>query len=238
MRRALALVVLAACAVAASGCSGPDAQEAEQLLAQADAAFADVRSATFTLRFTASGGPQEVSMTVAGGGYAKGKHAGDGYALITAENIGFDDLVFVQRDGRVTVSIDGQRLPSVPAPKSERSPIEALHIARYVKDVRVEHGKLIDGEAMTKLSGVIDTASLVEQSLSAFGEVSSLTGGGFDFSDALGDTRVVLYISDVTHLPMRGLVDIPIDADGERFELHLDFAYTSINERVVFPGLR
>jgi hypothetical protein len=138
-------------------------------------------------------------MRVAGGGYAKGKHAGDG----------------------------------LQAPKSDSSTIEALDIVRYGKDVRVEHGKLIDGEAMTKLSGVTDTASLVEQSLSAFGEVSSLTGGGFDFSD---DTRAVLYISDVTHLPMRGLVDIPIDA-GERFALHLD-AYTSIDERVVFPGPR
>jgi hypothetical protein len=84
---------------------------------------------------------------------------------------------------------------------------------------------------------VIDTASLVEKSLSAFGELSSLTDGAFDFSDALGDTHVVLYISDATHLPMRGLVDIPIHAGGEKFELHMDFAYTSINEPVVFPGL-
>lgn len=238
MRRVLALVVLAACAAVAVGCSGRDAQEAQQLLAQSDAAFAHVRSATFTLRFSASSGSQEFSMTMAGGGYAKGKHAGDSYALLTAENVGFDELVFVQRDGRITASIDGQRLPSMPAPRSDTSAIEALDIAQYVKDVRVEHGKLIDGQPMTKLSGVIDTTSLVDESLSALGGFSSLTDGALDFSDALGDTHVVLYISDVTHVPMRGLVDIPIDADGEKFELHLDFAYTSINEPVVFPGLR
>ena len=57
-------------------------------------------------------------------------------------------------------------------------------------------------------------------------------------SEAFGDTNVVLYVSDVTHLPMRGLVDIPIEAAGEKAELHMDFAYTSINKPVVFPALR
>jgi hypothetical protein len=237
MRHVLALVVFAACAMVVAGCSGRDAQEAQQLLAQSDAAFADVRSATFTLRISASHGSQEFSMTMAGGGYAKGKHAGDSYGLVTAENAGFGEIVFVSRDGRLTFSVDGQRLPSMAAPNTDASAIDALDIGRYVKAVRVEHGKLIEGEPMTKLSGMIDTASLVEESLSAFGELSSLTDGALDFSDALGDTHVVLYISDVTHLPMRGLVDIPIEAAGEKLEVHMDFAYTSINEPVVFPGL-
>jgi hypothetical protein len=223
--------------VVVTACSGRDAAEARQLLAQSDAAFADVRSATFTLRFSASSGSEEFSMTLAGGGYAKGKHAGDSYALVTAEDVGFDELVFVQRDGRITISVDGERLPSMPAPDTDLSAIQALDIGQYVTDVSVEHGKLIDGEPMTKLSGVIDTASLVDESLSAFDEFSSLTEGALDFSEALGDAHVVLYISDVTHLPMRGLVDIPIDAGGQKFELHMGFAYTSINEPVVFPGL-
>jgi hypothetical protein len=171
-----------------------------------------------------------------GGGYLKGKRAGDVYALLTADNIGFRDLVFVQRGGQLTASIDGRRLPPMPAPDTG-NPIETLDLGRYVKDVRVEHGKLIGGEPMTKLSGVLDTAVLVAESLSSFGGMAELSGGDFDLSEALGDVHVVLYVSDVTHLPMRGLIDLPVNAAGEEFELHVDFAYTSINKRVVFPGL-
>jgi hypothetical protein len=237
MRRPFALAVLTVCALVVAGCSGQDAEEAQQLLAQADSAFAGVRSATFTLSFATSGAPQEFSMKMTGGGYVKGKRAGDVYAIITAENVGFRDLVLVQRDGRLTASIDGQRQPTLPAPATAGNPIKVLDIGRYVKDVSVEHGKLIDGEPMTKLAGVIDTADLVRESLSAIGEVTTLGGSDFDLADALGDTRVVLYIADATHLPMRGLVDMPVKAGEEEFELHLDFAYTSINKRVAFPGL-
>ena len=57
--------------------------------------------------------------------------------------------------------------------------IDPLDIGRFVKAVRVEHGKLIDGQPMTKLSCVIDTASLVDESFSGFGELSFFTGGAF-----------------------------------------------------------
>jgi hypothetical protein len=237
MRRVLALLALTACAAVAAGCSGRDAQEAQLLMAQADAAFATVRSATFTARFSTSGAPQELAMTMVGGGYVKGKHAGDAYAVMTAEDLGFHQLVFVQRGGQISSSIDGQRLPSMPAPETAANPVGALDLARYVKDIEVEHGKLIDGEPMTKVTGVIDTAGLVRESLSAIGGVAALGDSDLDLDKTLGDTRVVLYLSDVTHLPMRGLVDMHLDAAGEEFELHIDFAYTSINERVDFPGL-
>jgi hypothetical protein len=100
-----------------------------------------------------------------------------------------------------------------------------------VKDVEVEHAKLIDGQPMVKISGVIDTA--VRQG--ALADVTGAEGSGIDLSKALGDTRVVLYISESRHLPMRGLVDVPIEVAGEKIELHLDFAYTSYDTRIDFP---
>ena len=234
MRRVFALLILAAFTVVAAGCTGKDAQEAEALLAQSDAALAKVRSATFTLRLSTSGAPQNFSATMSGGGYLKGRRGGDFYVLVTAEDLGFRDLVLMQRDGRLTASVDGQRF-TIGAPQAQGNLLETLDFGEYVKDVRVEHGKLIDGEPMTKLKGVIDTAALVEGSLSALGGVGSL-GEDFDFSDVLGDTNVVLYVSDVTHLPMRGLLDMHVNAPGEEFDFHVDFAYTSINEPVPFPA--
>jgi hypothetical protein len=237
MRRAIALLLLVAAAASAAGCSGADAQEAQALLAQSDAAWADVTSATFSMHLWTSGAPQDFSVTLSGGGYAKGKQAGDFYVLATADNVGFGDFTLVNRKGRLSMSVDGQRSSTVAPPSPATNPIRVVDFSKYVKGVRVEHGKELDGQAMTKLSGVIDTGGVVDETLSSLGEVSQLGGGGVDLSKVLGDTHVVLYISDVSHLPMRGLVDIPANMAGTKVTLHMDFAYTSVNEPVAFPGL-
>jgi hypothetical protein len=130
------------------------------------------------------------------------------------------------------MTLDGSQIGNVPAPPQgdDQNPLKVAEYARYVKEVKVEHGKLIDGESMAKISGVIDMAGLTE------GLLSNVTGGGgLDLSDTLGDTRVVLYISETTHLPLRGLIDVPLEVLGQKLELHLDYAYTAYNEPVEFP---
>ncbi|HEY3069505.1 MAG TPA: hypothetical protein VGJ34_04245, partial [Gaiellaceae bacterium] len=114
MRRILAFLLLTAVAAVAPGCSGADAEEAQALLVQSNAAFAEVRSATFTARMSLTGGPQELSMTMSGGGYAHGKRAGDFYLLATSDSLGFGDLVLVSRSGRVSMSVDGHPVGEVP----------------------------------------------------------------------------------------------------------------------------
>jgi hypothetical protein len=233
MRRLLALFLLTATAAVAAGCSGADAKEAQALLVQSNAAFAEVRSATFTARMSLTGGPQELSMTMSGGGYAHGRRAGDFYVLATSDSLGFRDLVLVNRSGRVSMSVDGHSIGEVPLPNTTaNNPLRLVDFSQYVKDVEVEHGKLIDGEPMTKLTGVIDTAGVAKGPL---GDVTGAGGNGLDLSKSLGDTRVVLYLSEATHLPMRGLVDVPIDVAGQKIAMHLDFAYTSYDQKVEFP---
>jgi hypothetical protein len=237
MQRLLALLlVTATAAVAAAGCAGADAQEAQELLVQSNAAFAQVRSATFAARLSLTGGPAEMAMTMSGGGYAHGKRAGDFYVLASSDNLGFRDLVLVSRSGRVAMSIDGNRVGEVPLPDpTADNPLQLVDLSQYVKDVHVEHGKMIDGESMTKVTGVIDTAGLAKGALA---DLTGAGGDGLDLSKSLGDTRVVIYLSEATHLPMRGLVDVPMEVAGQKIAMHLDFAYTSYNERVEFPGLR
>jgi hypothetical protein len=235
MRRLLALLLLTATAAVAAGCSGADAEEAQALLVQSNAAFAKVRSATFAARMSLTGGPQELSMTMSGGGYAHGRKAGDFYVLATSDNLGFRDLILVNRSGRVSMSVDGHRVGDVPLPNTTaENPIRLVDLSQYVRDVDVEHGKLIDGELMTKLTGVIDTAALANGALAATGAGAD----GLDLSKSLGDTRVVLYLSEATHLPMRGLVDVPMEVAGEKIAMHLDFAYTSYDQKVEFPRVR
>src|SRR6266511_3738860 len=236
MRRILAFLLLTAVAAVAPGCSGADAEEAQALLVQSNAAFAEVRSATFTARMSLTGGPRELSMTMSGGGYAHGKRAGDFYVLATSDSRGFGDLVLVSRSGRVSMSVDGHPVGEIPLPNTTaENPIQLVDFSQYVKDVNVEHGKLIDGEPMTKLTGVIDTAGLAKGALA---DVTGAGGDGLDLSKSLGDTRIVIYLSEATHLPMRGLVDVPMDVAGDRIVMHLDFAYTSYDQKVEFPSVR
>jgi hypothetical protein len=228
MRRVLVLLCLSALA---SGCSGADATEAQALLAQSDASFAQVRSATFTAHLTMTGGPQELAMTMTGGGYVRGKRAGDFYLIATAENLPFGELAVTSKSGRVSMTLDGSPIASVPAPPAQdQNPLAVAEFSQYVKDVNVEHGKLIGGQPMAKISGTLDTAGLAKGLL---GDVAG--GSGLDLSDSLDDTRVVLYLSETTQLPLRCLIDMGLDVAGQKVEMHLDFAYTSYNERVEFP---
>jgi hypothetical protein len=175
-------------------------------------------------------------MTMSGGGYAHGKRAGDFYVLATSDSLGFGDLVLVSRSGRVSMSVDGHPVGEVPLPNTAaENPIQLVDFSQYVKDVNVEHGKLIDGEPMTKLTGVIDTAGLAKGALA---DVTGAGGDGLDLSKSLGDTRIVIYLSEATHLPMRGLVDVPMEVAGDKIVMHLDFAYTSYDRKVEFPSVR
>jgi hypothetical protein len=230
MRRVLALFCLSALAAVATGCSGADATEAQALLAQSDAAFAQVKSAAFTAHMTMTGAGQELDMTMTGGGYVRGKRAGDFYMVATAENLPFGELAITRRDGRVSMKLDGSPIANAPLPAGDQNPLEVAEFAQYVKDVTVDHGKLIDGQSMAKISGTIDTAGLADGLLGDLGD-----GSGLDFSDSLDDTHVVLYISEATHLPMRGLIDMAIEVAGEKVEMHFDFAYTSYDKHVEFP---
>jgi hypothetical protein len=232
MRHGLAILLVTAVAAVTTGCSGADAQEAQLLLEQSNVAFSQVRSATFTVRLTMTGGPQEFDMTMTGGGYAKGRHAGEFYIVATSDTLPFRELTAVSRSGRVWMTVDGTSLGNVPVPQESANPIQLVDIEQYVKDVTVEHGTLIDGESMAKISGVIDTAGLADGALA---DVTGAGGSGIDLSKALGDTRIVLYVSESTHLPVRGLVDVPIEVAGEKIEMHLDFAYTSYDTRIDFP---
>jgi hypothetical protein len=234
MPHVLALLLATAATIVASGCTGRDAQEAQKLIAESQAAFAGAGSATFTARLTMTGGPEELTLSMSGGGYARGKRAGDIYMVATAENLPFNELALIRRSGRVVVRLDGRSLGDVPlGDEGGENPLEVVDFADYVKDVRVEHGKEIDGEAMVKLSGVIDTAAVTH------GALGGLAGAGdFDLSQALGETHVVLYLSEASHLPLRGVIDVPMNFAGQKTEMHLDFAYTSYNKKVAFPVLR
>ena len=236
MRRiALALTaVLAACALA--GCSGADAQRAQELLRQSNQAVLEVKSFRFAGRLWMKGpdGVGEISLAMRGAATQKG--AGASYLSMRAQGVpGFPETTVVVRGRRAWLGMSGV-WTSLPAPPAQTSAAAQFDFTPYVEDVQVETGPLLDGEPTVKIVGVLDTAAFAQSMLGQFGGLTESDSALLpDLSDVLEDTRVVLYLSEATHLPLRGLMDMATEAEGERLEMHMDFSMNGYDEPVRIP---
>jgi hypothetical protein len=239
MRRLLAFVLLSSAAAVASGCSGVDAQKAQTILNQSTTAMADVESVSFSMRMWTEGAPGGADFTVLmhGGGYEKGKHAGEAYMTMTSDDVpGPGSMTVVIRRNVLYVKAGGtwSRVPA-PAGQTGADPMAGFDLTRYVTDVRVEEGVVLEGEPMDRITGVIDTSSAIDGLLGTLGGTG--VGGLGAASDVLGDIRAVLYVSETTHLPMRTLVDMPMRIAGAKIVMHMDIAITGVNKPVDIPSV-
>jgi len=238
MRRLLAFVLLASAAAVASGCSGVDAQKAQTVLDQSTA-MADVDSISFSMRMWTEGAPggADFNVLMHGGGYEQGKRAGEAYVTMTADDVpGLGSMTVVIRRDVVYVKAGG-RWAQVPAPAGQTGadPMAGFDLTRYVTDVRVEEGVIVEGEPMDRITGVIDTSVAIDGLLGTLGGTGA--GGLGAASDVLGDIRAVLYVSEATHLPMRTLVDMPMSIAGEKIVMHMDIVITGVNKPVDIPSV-
>ncbi len=231
MRKA-ALLVLLVLAVLPLGCAGAEGRQAQELLAQSDRALAEVESFRFAGRLWLETPVGDFTFLMRGGGsQAKG---GSSFVTMQAPEVPqFAEVSVVIRGEKAWVKAGRgwQRLPVPPGPATG---VEQLDFTPYVKDVHVEDGAMAGGEPAVKVTGVFDTAGLFQGML---GQLAPASGGALpDFSSSLGDTRVVIYLSEASHLPVRTLVDLTVEAAGEKATMHLDFALTNVNEPVSIPG--
>ncbi|MHB8642028.1 MAG: hypothetical protein ACYDA3_03970 [Gaiellaceae bacterium] len=102
-----------------------------------------------------------------------------------------------------------------------------------MKDVRVDGGQVLNGQPVTKITGVLDTAALV-QGLASLGGASSVVGLP-SLDGHVGDTRVVVYVDDQTHLLVAALADCSLHGSGTAVSMHLDVAVTGVNQPVALP---
>jgi hypothetical protein len=200
--------------------------------------MADVKSVSFAMRMWTSGGPAGADFTVLmyGGGYQKGKRAGDSFATLNASDVpGLGAMTIVIRDNVLYVKAGGSwsRVPA-PANQAAVDPLAGFDITRYVTDVRVEEGVTVGGEPTDRITGVIDTSAALNGILGTLGSTAASDLG--NASDILGDIRAVLYVSQTTHLPMRTLVDMPMKIAGQTIVMHIDLVITGVNEPVAIPS--
>jgi len=231
MRRAtLALALFLA--VTSAGCAGADGQKAQELLAQSDAALAQVESFRFAGRMWMETPVGDFTFVLRGGGNTK--DGGSSFMTVQSPDVPeFPEVSVVMRgtDGWMKAGGGWQQIP---LPPNQPTGIEQFDLTPYVKDVEVDETATVSGEPAVKITGVFDTSGLVQGML---GQLGSATGGSLpDLSESFGDSRVVIYISEVSHLPLRTLLDLTIDAAGEKAAMHFDFAITDVNEPVRLPG--
>jgi hypothetical protein len=130
------------------------------------------------------------------------------------------------------MEMDGKRtdFPASAGATMQSSTIGAFDVTRYVKDVKVQGGQLLEGKPVTKIVGILDTSALL-QGMTKLGNVAGSAGlpvlGG-----KVGDTRVVIYIDDTTHLMVAALADFTMNSDSGNVKLHLDFAISGVNRPV------
>jgi hypothetical protein len=82
-----------------------------------------------------------------------------------------------------------------------------------------------------KITGVLDLNSLAQGFMAG-------VPGGLSVDASFGETRVVVYLSEATRLPLRMLMDQSFEVEGDTLELHFDLALTDVNVPVKIPRPR
>lgn len=234
MRRVALALVLVLAALLPLGCAGSEGQRAQELLAQSDQALAGVKSFRLAGRMWMETPVGDFTFVLRGGGNSR--NGGTSFVTMSAEDVpGFPGVTVVTRGQAAWVNVGGGWQRSE-LPAGTATGVEQFDFTPYVKDVQVESGPVLEGEPSVKIVGVLDTTAFAQGMLAQLG---SLPGGDSallpDLSDVLEDTRIALYLSETTHLPLRGLLDMALEAEGERFEIHMDFSMRGYDRPVRIP---
>jgi hypothetical protein len=231
VRRVVLVVFLLLAALAPLGCAGADGQRAQELLEESDRALAQVETFRISGRMTMATPVGDFLLVMYGGGDAQ--PGGAFFITMKAPDLPeFPETTVVVRGDEAWMKLDGAWQP-FPVPPTEATGIEQFDVTQYVKDVELDDDAEVNGEPAVKITGVIDTAGLFDRLLRQFGTV-----GGEpipDLSEVLGDSRAVIYLSQESHLPLRMLLDMTMEVEGQDLEMHLDYAITNVDEPVEVP---
>jgi outer membrane lipoprotein-sorting protein len=244
-RRLVPALSLVAAVLVVSACNGADAKRAKELLAQATAAQAKVVSASYDVRVVVSAGSQRYTMLMHGGGYFKGPRAGDQFMSMRGEGLLVPmSFQLVSRGGRAAVTSNG-RTQSFPMPAggvgSQTSNWTAIvgDLAKYVKEVDVQESSVVSGTRGSTVTGVIDTEGLVKAAagMSIFSQAAGAGSPAFDeMTKTLGDTRVVLFVSERTHLIRTATITLELKGAGQGAKVQVFYGLRGVNRPVSIPA--
>ena len=233
------LVTTLAAAALLAGCSTEEGMRAQDLLQRAEAAQAQLDSATFDGSVAVTADGQSFRMLFEG----MTSKDGEWFSLRTQGAPDGDmRMQVLVRGDRAWVDMDGRWQPTpVPGAADSGGTLSAAafqQLARHVEDVRVTEHQLIGGKPVTTIAGEIDTEGMLEAllDLGSFAEGFSL-----DFSELgidIGDIQAVLTIDERTQLLDSAFVALAMSAEGTSIELELRYRLASVNQPVDLPQPR
>ena len=224
MRKALLVLALVASVVSA-GCAGPEGRQAQQLLDEAEQAFAELDTYRLggTMRMTTPVGAVAVKMNV-----AVDQKAGAMLMTMSSDDLPGAAMTMVARPEGFWLKTEGGWQP-LPMPAGTTTGADQFDILPLVKDVDVDEGQTVGGQAAVKITGVLDAGSFQA------GFMAGLPADvGVDAS--FDDTRVVVYLSESSKLPLRMLIDQSMQVEGEELTLSMDLALVHAGEPVEIPS--
>jgi outer membrane lipoprotein-sorting protein len=234
-------LALATTAIVVSACSGADGKRAQELLTQANAAQANVRSASYDVRVVVSAGSMRYSMLMNGGGYFKGARAGDQFLTMRGEGLPVAmNFQLVARDGRAVATMNG-RSQSFPMPaetaRSQDWTAIVGDLTKHVKSVDVRENTVVARKKGTTVVGVLDTAGLA-RAAAGMSVLSQSTGAGAldEMTKHVGDMRIVLFISDRTRLVQSAAITMELKGSGQKAKLEMFYSLRGVNRPVAFPS--
>jgi hypothetical protein len=114
-------------------------------------------------------------------------------------------------------------------------------LSRYVKDVNVQEGQIVNGESVATIAGVIDAKGLLEAvaCLEQFSEVVGQSAPDLpEAAEHISDITAVLAVSERTHLLRTAVIDLSIEnEDGEEIAVQVVYRLRNVNKPVRLPTL-
>ena len=233
MRRFSFLLALVALPLVLAACTGADAKQAEDLLAQSQVAAKSVRSEAFSMRMSMDSSANSVVVDVIGGMVLKGTGAGDYYATVNSEagSASPFDLVMVKRGSNMQLRFNGTTR-TVPLPTSVKPAAAAGFdlnaLTPYVKDVSVSKID-VNGRTEDDVTGTIDGNALLKSLPGVSTGLLSKVGG------SMSDIKVSLFIPRDSHLVETALIDMTMHVANQSLHMNLSYAVTSVNQPLTFP---
>lgn len=234
MRRFLILLALAVSPLTLAACTGADAKQAQDLLAQSREAAKSVRSESFTMKVHMDAAGQSADVAAQGGMVLKGDGAGNFYVTMASNTPGLGapmNVVMVKKGPSVTMTTNGvTRTAPMPAgmKASVASGFDLNAITPYVKDVTVSKVD-VNGRTEDEVVGTIDGDALL----------SNMPGVGKGmlsaFGASLGDIKVSLFIPRDSHLVETALLDMTMHVAKQTMHMSMSYAVTGVNQPLTFP---
>jgi hypothetical protein len=148
------------------------------------------------------------------------------------------NMQMVLRGPQMRMSVNGQTF-STPVPASARKQYDwsssMMELARYVKDVHVREGRVVNGERGSTVSGVIDTEGLLKAA-AKLQSLSQATGQAApdmsDLAENVGDTHAALFIASRTGLIRSAVIGVSMEAAGEKIALDVTYRLKNVNRTI------